>query len=175
MLKNTLGFMLFCFLLNSASAMAEDTHPVARFEGGFGVSPVAFNLARTNVEANMALGFVRPARFPWVISGLIGNVSPNGKIVVVGRGLLNAGGPNIGSNRTIGQVPLVVFASLFCGGNQFDSDNASELDADGNFRIDGFLSSTPPVSCVNPVLLIRNAVTGDWHAAGIPKRHPSED
>jgi len=42
------------------------------------------------------------------------------------------------------------------------------LEANGDFRIDDFLSPAPPNPCVGPVLLIRNTA-GSWFAAGIPK------
>jgi hypothetical protein len=86
----------------------------------------------------------------------------------VGRGLLLASGNGIGTNA--GQS---VHATLFCGtGAATTSHNSTlagvALEADGDFRIDDFLSPAQPTPCDSPVLLIRN-VGGLWFAAGIPK------
>ncbi len=169
MMNKALAFVLILGIIFPLSAAAAESPPVVRFEGGIGVIPAASNLARTGFELNRALNLVRPARYPWVISGLEAEVIPNGRISVVGRGLLNGGGPNIGTNRTVGQVPLTVFASLLCDGSEYNS-SAVSVDPNGDFKIDGVLTDVPPSPCLNPVLLIRNGATGDWHAAGIPMR-----
>jgi hypothetical protein len=81
--------------------------------------------------------------------------------------LLLAAGNGIGTNG--GQR---VHATLFCGpaasATAHDSTVAGvALAADGDFRINDFLTPAPPVPCTSPVLLIRN-VGGVWFAAGIP-------
>jgi hypothetical protein len=94
-------------------------------------------------------------------------VRTDGRIRVDGRGLLLAGGNNIGRNG--GQT---VRARLFCGGIAHDSDQTVPLDDDGDFRIDSFLTPRPPAPCNNAVLLIVNVPQSGaavWFAAGIPK------
>lgn len=105
---------------------------------------------------------VNPGGQPWVISRLSVDVKLDGRISVVGLGLLLAGGNNIGT--TGGQS---VRARLFCGGDAFDSDLVP-LEPNGDFRIDGTLSSIPGFPCANPVLLIVSG-GGSWFAAGIQK------
>jgi hypothetical protein len=90
-------------------------------------------------------------------------VGTDGQIAVDGRGLLLAGGNGIGTNGN-----QVVHAKLICGGVQSNSE-AVPLDANGDFRINSFLTPVPMSPCANPVLLIVNANQA-WFAAGIPKR-----
>lgn len=130
---------------------------VARFDEGIGVQPL-----RSGPAPNLVHG-VSPGGLPWVISRLTASVTSDGKIQVDGRGLLLAGGDNIGT--TGGQS---VRAKLFCGGVAFDSDLVP-LDARGDFSIGGFLNPFPPAVCANPALLIVNA-NGAWFAAGIPRQ-----
>ena len=135
--------------------------PLVRFDGGIGVIPV-----RAGGAANTVRG-VNPGGQPWVIADLSADVSSNGRIKVDGRGLLLAGGDNIGTNA--GQT---VGATLFCtnDGNVAHQSPAVPLEADGDFRIDGSLSPAPPVPCENPVLLIRGGGgNANWFAAGIQK------
>ena len=103
------------------------------------------------------------AACPWVISRLSADVGTDGRIRVDGRGLLLAGGNNIGTAG--GQS---VRARLICAGVPHDSDLVP-LDARGDFTISGFLNPFPPSPCNSPVLLIVNA-GGAWFAAGIPKQ-----
>ena len=82
--------------------------------------------------------------------------------------MLLAAGNGIGTNA--GQS---VHATLFCGPAATATAHNSTLagvalEADGDFRIDDFLSPAPPSVCETPVLLIRNA-GGVWFAAGIQK------
>jgi hypothetical protein len=105
---------------------------------------------------------------PWRIADLNANIDPDGHIRVVGRGLLLATGNSIGTNAR-----QSVHASLFCtsGTNVTEHDTnlaGVALDANGDFRIDDYLSTVQPTPCGSPVLLIRN-VGGVWFAAGIPK------
>jgi hypothetical protein len=105
---------------------------------------------------------VNPAGQPWVIRHLVAHVTTNWDIRVKGTGLIRAGG-NIG---TTSADPI--FATLFCG-NVAHNSGAVSPEPNGDFRIEDTLDPVPPSPCDNPVLLIRNAVTGNWFAAGIPK------
>jgi hypothetical protein len=173
--------VLALFLVGVLPTVALTADTIARFQGGIGVLPVS-NAAGTanadgtfpNVTRNVVRG-VNPGGQPWVIADLNAVVKADGSIKVDGRGLLLAGGNNIGFT-----AGLSVFATLICGPvpngpfTQHSSNDAGvALDAAGDFRIDDFLSTMPPMTCANPVLLIRNtaggAANGVWFAAGIPK------
>jgi hypothetical protein len=132
---------------------------LVRFNGGIGVIPVRGNAPP--FTANIVLG-VTPAGQPWVIDDLEAEVKTNGHIKVEGEGLIRAGG-NIG---TTSEDPI--FATLFCGKVAHDS-GAVMPEPNGDFSIDDRLSPVPPIPCKTPVLLIRNAETGNWFAAGIPE------
>jgi hypothetical protein len=143
-----------------------------KFKGAIGVIPVTGIAANGAVNLNVVRG-VNPGA-PWRIADLTANVSPDGHIRVEGHGLLLASGNGIGTNA--GQT---VHASLFCGpattATEQDTNIAGvALDADGDFRIDEYLSSVQPTPCTSPVLLIRN-VGGVWFAAGIPKLERDND
>jgi hypothetical protein len=133
--------------------------PLVRFEGGIGVIPVRGNVPP--FTANVIRG-VNPAGQPWVIRHLVARVTTNGDIRVKGDGLIRAGG-NIG---TTSEDPI--FASLFCGDVAHHSGAVSP-EPKGDFKIEDVLVPAPPNPCDSPVLLIRNAQTGQWFAAGIPK------
>jgi hypothetical protein len=137
-----------------------------RFRGGIGVIPVTGVAANGAVNLNVVRG-VNPAG-PWRIADLDADVTYDGHIRVKGRGLLLAAGNGIGTN-----AGASVFATLFCGPAATataHSSNRVALEADGDFRIEDFLSPAPPTSCETPVLLIRNgAGSGVWFAAGIPE------
>ena len=146
-----------------------------KFRGGIGVIPVS-NVAGTanadgtfpNVTRNI-VRTVNPAGQIWVIDDLRAEVSSDARIRVDGRGLLLAGGNNIGMN-----AGASVFATLACGAaapfTLHSTDAAGvPLEANGDFRIDDALTPAP-TECVNPVLLIRNAANQTWFAAGIQKR-----
>jgi hypothetical protein len=107
-----------------------------------------------------------PGGRPWVISRLSVDVKLDGRISVDGRGLLLAGGNNVG--RTGGQS---VHARLFCGGIAHNSGTVP-LDADGDFRIEDMLTPLPGFPCTDPILLIVSGVApaGSWFAADIPKQ-----
>ena len=89
----------------------------------------------------------------------------DGSIKVRGRGLLLAGGNNIGTNA--GQS---VRATLICEATApftlHNTDPVVALEPNGDFRIDDVLNPAPPAVCASPVLLIRNPA-GSWFAAGI--------
>ena len=129
---------------------------LVRFEGGIGSQPL-----RSGPAVNVVFN-VNPGGIPWVISRLSADVRQDGRISVVGLGLLLAGGNNVGTNGN-----QSVRARLFCGGVAHDSD-VVPLEATGDFRIEGPLTPTPPAACASPVLLIVSA-GGNWFAAGIQK------
>ena len=155
-MKKTLSACLLSFAATLPFA-AGAADLVARFENGIGVQPL-----RAGGLPNTVHG-VNPGGFPWVISRLSASVGSDGKIQVDGRGLLLAGGDNIGT--TGGQS---VRARLFCAAVPFDSDLVA-LDPRGDFSIGGFVNPLPPSPCTDPALLIVNA-NGAWFAAGIPRQ-----
>jgi len=137
-----------------------------KFKGGIGVIPVTGVAANGTVNLNVVRG-VSPGA-PWRIAALEAEIGSDGHIKVVGHGLLLASGNGIGTNA--GQS---VHATLFCGAAATATAHNSSpagvaLEADGDFRIDDFLSPALPSPCDTPVLLIRN-VGGVWFAAGIPQ------
>ena len=148
-----------------ASAQSDfDFASTLRFEGGIGVIPVTGVAANGTVNLNVVRG-VNPAG-PWRIGSLEATVR-DGRIKVVGRGLLLAAGNGIGTNGGAS-----VHATLFCGpatsATAHDSTvTGVAISPDGDFRINDFLTPAPPTPCDNPVLLIRNT-GGVWFAAGIP-------
>ena len=148
------AFIFTAFLGLALPAVAADS--LVRFEGGIGSQPL-----RAGALPNIVHG-TNPGGQPWVISGLSVDVKTDGRISVAGRGLLLAGGNNIGT--TGGQS---VRARLVCGGIAFDTPTVVLLDPDGDFRIDDVLAGVP-AECANPVLLIVSG-GGNWFAAGIPK------
>src|SRR5262245_56411755 len=136
---------------------------LVRFEGGIGVIPVSAGPA-----ANVVRG-INPGGQPWVIAGLSADIEADGRISVDGRGLLLAGGNNIGTNG--GQS---VVATLFCNpATQTPTTHSTSpgvpLEPNGDFRIEDLLDPAPPAVCANPVLLIRSSNNGNWFAAGILK------
>ncbi len=152
--KTLSNCLLSLALLAPLAASAAD--PLVRFEDGIGVQPL-----RAGPAPNVVHG-VNPGGQPWVISRLSADVYTDGRIRVDGRGLLLAGGNNIGTAG--GQS---VRARLICAGVPHDSDLV-QLDARGDFNITGSLIPVPPAPCNTPVLLIISA-GGNWFAAGIPK------
>jgi hypothetical protein len=139
---------------------------LVKFKGGIGV----INVIGTNADGSIKLNVVRGVNpgAPWRIAALDAVVSSDGHARVKGRGLLLANGNGIGTN-----AGASVFATLFCGPAGTATASSSDrvaLEADGDFRIDGFLTPAPPSTCDTPVLLIRNgAGAGVWFAAGIQK------
>jgi hypothetical protein len=161
-------------ILGIAGQLSAHEHDLmARFEGGIGVIPAANGAGQPNADGtlpNVRLNVVRgipPGGAPWRIADLKAEVDTDGHIRVRGRGLLLAGGNNIGQNGN-----QSVFATLFCeAAAPFVERNTSftvPLDPNGDFRIDDVLNPVP-VECPSPVLLIRNA-GGAWFAAGVPAR-----
>jgi hypothetical protein len=156
----------------SGIASAQDVPALVKFKGGIGVITVTgVNAANGTVNLNVVRN-VNPGA-PWRIADLEADVGSDGHIRAKGRGLLLANGNGIGTN-----AGASVFATLFCGPAATASDHSSNrvaLEADGDFRIDDFLSPAPPTPCDNPVLLIRNgAGAGVWFAAGISKQEEED-
>ena len=155
-------------------------HPVAEVSSGTPFSS-ATNCDRGIVEIPLigtpgvpvanVVRTIQPAGTPWVIRALSAEVKADGRIHVEGRGLLLAGGNEVGTNGGAS-----VFATLICGPlpngpftfSSTPMANAVALAADGDFRIDDILSPAPSNGCDNPVLLIRTVPSGVWFTAGIP-------
>jgi hypothetical protein len=154
MAKKILVFALWLGIFSPLPLFAQ-SHLV-RFEGGIGSQPL-----RSGPAANVVRG-VNPGGQPWVISRLSVDVRLDGRISVVGLGLLLGGGDNIGTTGN-----QSVRARLFCGAVAHDSDVVA-LEPNGDFRIEDQLTPTPPSPCANPVLLIVSG-GGNWFAAGIQK------
>jgi hypothetical protein len=147
--------LAFLFGIFSPLPVFAQSHLV-RFEGGIGSQPL-----RSGPAPNVVFN-VNPGGIPWVISRLSADVRLDGRISVVGLGLLLGGGNGVGTNGN-----QSVRARLFCGGAPHDSD-VVQLEANGDFRIEDQLNPVPPSPCLNPVLLIVSA-GGNWFAAGIQK------
>ncbi len=171
--RNILRGMLIVVIALAVAGMASaqdnsgnSLSPQVKFKGGIGVIPVTGVAANGTVNLNTVRGVTPGA--PWRIADLEATVGFDGHIKVTGRGLLLASGNGIGTNA--GQS---VHATLFCGAAATATAHNTTttgvaLEADGDFRIDDFLSPPPPANCDTPVLLIRN-VGGVWFAAGIPQ------
>jgi len=157
--------MVFVAVAVPGLATAQTQDEQLKFRGGIGVITVTGVAAYGAANLNIVRGVTPGA--PWRIASLEAEISPTGRIKVVGRGLLLASGNGIGTNA--GQS---VHATLFCGPAATATAHNTTLTgvplaADGDFRIDDLLSPAPAFPCDNPVLLIRN-VGGLWFAAGIP-------
>jgi hypothetical protein len=156
--------------LVASPAMADD-NTLVKFSGGIAVNPVSSGVGTattaTTVNRNIVRGVQPPGQI-WRIKDLKAEVQVNGHIEVDGRGLLLAGGNNIGTNAN-----QSVRARLFCGTAVHESVLVP-LEANGDFQIDDILAPVsptvtpvPPNPCDTPVLLIVNS-GGSWFAAGIP-------
>lgn len=166
-------------LAGLACGAAQAQERLVAFQGGIGVISVSNGVvpqgspATTLVVETVTRNVVRntpPGGQPWVIADLRADIRTNSAVRVDGRGLLLAGGANIGRNG--GQS---VRARLFCNGtapafadNSVHNSDVVPLDSNGDFRIDGELTPAVPAECANAVLLIVSA-GGNWFAAGIPK------
>jgi hypothetical protein len=171
---------LFVAILNiivggifASSGVADDT--LVEFKGGIGVIPVSSAAGTANangtfpdVNRNVVRGVNPPGQI-WRIDDLKAKVKTDGSITVDGRGLLLAGGNNIGTNA--GQS---VRARLFCDTVAHDSPDLVPLAPNGDFKIDDVLSPLPPNPCSSPVLLIVSS-GGSWFAAGIVKTDNGND
>jgi hypothetical protein len=133
---------------------------LVRFDGGIGSQPL-----RSGGAVNVVRG-VNPGGIPWVIADLRADIRSDGTVRVDGRGLLLAGGDNVGRPGN-----NMVRASLFCGpvATQTRHDSGQvQLQPDGDFKIDDVMTPSVPRDCPDAVLLIVNQ-GGAWFAAGIPK------
>jgi hypothetical protein len=173
--KTALALVCLSFVAFASPLRAED-HSLVRFDGGIGVIPVS-NITLTDPTVttgpvatgtrNIVRGVNPPGQI-WRIDRLKADIDTDGRIRVEGRGLLLAGGNNVGLNG--GQK---VFATLICEtAAPFTLRNTTTtgvaLAPDGDFKIDDVLTPAPPAVCASPVLLIRNT-GGAWFAAGILK------
>jgi hypothetical protein len=161
-----LGLVLALSVL-ALTGISSAQGPGLTFQGGIGVVNVIGQNPDLSLKLNMVRG-VTPAG-PWVISALHANITSDGHITVVGRGLLLSAGDGIGTN-----AGASVHATLFCGSatspTVFDEPGVP-LDAAGNFQINDVLTPAPELPCESPVLLIRSGAVpgqGVWFAAGIP-------
>jgi len=163
-----LATLVVLALMATDLAHAQVGRAVARFDGGIGVQPALVGGAANTVNDT------QPAGRPWVIADLKATVLGDGMFDVRGKGLLLAGGGNVGRNGNAS-----VRLRLYCGVGatlvSFTSEESVALEPNGDFRLSGQLTVTnAPLVCVNATLLILNAgasaqAPGGWFAAGIPK------
>ena len=170
MMQQALALVVGLGMAVPLAAVAEDA--LVRFKGGIGVIPVSSGVGQDATAESVNRNIVRTVQPPgqlWRIADLRATVQRDGRITVTGRGLLLAGGNNIGTNA--GQS---VFATLICEAaapfRLHNSDLAGvPLEPDGDFHIDDTLDPPVPDTCASPVLLIRSVNSQAWFAAGIPK------
>jgi hypothetical protein len=167
----------------ATTARAQGNH-LARFDGGIGVNPVSSSAAPANqdgtlqnVNANVVRGIV-PAGQVWRIADLKAVVRLDGSISVKGRGLILAGGNNVGRAPSLNLVATLICEATapFVQHSTADTTNGTTFDSgvplepNGDFRIDETLRSPGgdplPSECASPMLLIRST-GGAWLAAGI--------
>jgi hypothetical protein len=154
------AWMLGLFLAALVAPAGNAADLLLSFNGGIGVDPVS-GIAVNAPILNVVRG-TQPGGTPWRIAELRASIDVKGGIQVRGKGLLLAGGNNIGTNG--GQS---VRAVLLCGTDPHTTTlTGVPLAANGDFRIDDTLTPPPPKDCASPVLLIVNA-GGRWFAAGI--------
>lgn len=143
----------------STAALADDN--LVRFEGAVGSQPL-----RSGGLTNDVFG-VLPGGRPWLISGLSAFVKKDGRVSVVGRGLILGGGPSVGTSGGIAVKAKLLCPTSSTAATQHDSGTVT-MEPDGDFRIDDTLTPPPPAECTNGVLLITSG-GNSWFAAGIPK------
>jgi hypothetical protein len=140
------------------------------FNGGIASTPT-LDATPTTTDPTLANTVVRnfvrgwqPAPFPMRITSLKGTVSNPGHIKVDGRGLLVAGGDQIGTNGG-----LQAWASVLCGSEWIHTSvfAATPLSDAGDFSIDADLMGDVPASCESPLLLIRDRNRASWLAVGL--------
>jgi hypothetical protein len=142
---------------------SDDVPALATFSGGIGVLAAASGSIRG----------VAPAGAIWAIDSLGAKVRTNGRITVVGKGLV------FGNTNNAGRTTNNFVAATFQCDNtataaQFSTPAQTvQLSTTGDFKIDAVLSPLPPATCASPMLLIRNggsatvATLGGWFAVGI--------
>jgi hypothetical protein len=134
------------------------------------VSNVTVNADGSVTVSRNAVRGVNPPGQIWTIDRLRAEVDEDGHIVVDGRGLLLAGGSNIGLNGNQSVIATVICETLAPFTLHSTPAPGVALGPDGDFVIDDTLSPPLPTTCASPVLLIRStAGTGPWFAAGILK------
>jgi hypothetical protein len=166
--------VLGLFLAALVAPAGRATDLLLSFRGGIGVDPVGGINATTGLPTPNVVRNVGPGGALWRIGSLRADIDVTGRIKVVGRGLLLAGGNGIGTNA--GQS---VHAILFCGPAATATMHTTTvagvpLAANGDFRIDDALTPAPPASCTTPVLLIANPAPR-WFAAGILASDEEDD
>jgi hypothetical protein len=146
---------------------------LARFSGAISVDPVR-GIDANNAPVSSVVCGVSPGATPWQMASLHATIKNDGSIFVDGRGLLVAATNSIGTNagQTIQAQLFCNTSSVNCGVPSTSSPTGVTLAPNGDFRIDDTLSPLPPMSCLNPVLLITQipAKGGRWFAAGIAVR-----
>ena len=93
------------------ASLADDS--LVKFKGGIGVDPVSTVTVNADGSVTVSRNSVRGVNPPgqiWTIADLRARVKTDGGIRVRGKGLLLAGGNNIGFNAN-----QSVFATLICG------------------------------------------------------------
>jgi hypothetical protein len=196
-MKNALACTMLLGVACSLPAAADDSG--LKFKGGIGVHPISTitgcpgnvtppvacltdpdndtttpSPTSPTVSFNIVRG-VHPAGQIWVINNLVATVQSSGKIQVNGKGLVLAGGNNLGRTPT---PALSVIATLICEAAAPFTEHTSSLagvllSPTGDFQINDTLAPLPPAACVSPMLLIRNAATAaggfpnPWFAGGI--------
>jgi hypothetical protein len=168
MMKQALAYTMFFGMVFSLPAAADD--PSLTFNHGIGVDPVS-NVTGCPTTCVVTQNVVRgqiPGGQIWVINKLKAQVSANGSIQVSGKELVLGGG------NSAGGVPagLKVFATLSCLSTGTFALSSTSLTGvavspTGDFQINDMLSSPPPVSCPNPLLLIQSVSNLHWFALGI--------
>src|SRR5215475_15623333 len=102
--------LILLAVLASFPTFAVADESLAKFKGGIGVIPVSSGVGTAAtaevVNRNIVRGVQPPGQI-WRIEDLTANVKVDGHIRVAGRGLLLAGGNNIGTNAN-----QSVFATL---------------------------------------------------------------
>jgi hypothetical protein len=162
--------------LAAATAHADGSRTLLRFEGAIGVDPLT---AAGGADVLNVVRGINPGGRAWVLRKLSATVRTDGTISARGKGLLFSSGDLIGTRGGVTHVA----ATLTCGAADATAEKFTTapfpLDLAGDFSIRGPLSSDGintavlPNPCNNPALLIRsaNATTGapgGWFAAGIP-------
>ena len=150
--------LLVLGLVGDVAAQGPDL--LARFDGGVGET------LTSNVSRNVMRGIDPAGRA--TIADLKAAVDIQGRITVIGRGLILEGDNAVGENAN-----QRVFATVMCEATAPFVERSTKLAGvalalNGDFRIDDVLNPMP-LHCASPMLLIRSAASGAWFAAGIPK------
>lgn len=177
MLPGSALVMLALAMAGANVAHAQGKNPIARFDGGVGVQLALVGGAPNTVNPcpagsdPLVCENTNPAGRPWVISDLKAEVFGDGAFDIRGKGLIFAGGANVGRSGGVN-----VRARLYCGtGADARSFTSTAADAvalapNGDFRLAAkFPVVNLPLECPNATLLVLNGNATGWFAAGIPK------